>query len=83
MIECTVKLNSIFDPTSAALFIQKASQYKSHISLVSQEKTANAKSIMGLISLNLQADSEVKLVADGEDEQKALAELENILKAAI
>ena len=80
MVESSVQVNSIFEPNSAALLVQKASQYKSRISLVAEEKTANAKSIMGIISLNLTGGNIVKLVADGEDENQALPELENILR---
>ena len=83
MIEISIQVNSIFEPTSAALLVQKASQYKSRISLVSEEKTANAKSIMGIISLNLRGGNTVKLVADGEDEQQAIPEIEHILRDAV
>lgn len=47
-----------------------------------EEKTANAKSIMGIISLNLQGGQTVKIVADGEDEQKAIPEMEHFLATA-
>jgi len=80
LIESSIKVNSIFEPNSAAQLVQKASQYKSRISLVSDEKTANAKSIMGIISLNLRGGNIVKLVAEGEDEQQALPEIEHILR---
>lgn len=81
MIERSIQVQSIFEPNTAALLVQKASQFKSRISLVAEEKTANAKSIMGIISLNLGGNT-VKLVADGEDEQQVLPELELILTDA-
>ena len=82
MIESSIEVNSIFEPNAAAKFVQKASQFKSRISLISEEKTANAKSIMGIISLNLRGGNVVKLVAEGEDERQALPELEHILRDA-
>ena len=82
MLESSIRVNSIFEPNSAAKLVQKASQFKSRISLVSEEKTANAKSIMGIISLNLQGGNIVKLVVDGEDAEQAVPELEHILRAA-
>jgi len=81
LIERSIQVQSIFEPNTAALLVQKASQFKSRISLVAEEKTANAKSIMGIISLNLGGNT-VKLVADGEDEQQVLPELELILTDA-
>jgi len=80
VIERSVHVGSMLEPSVAALFVQKASQYKSRMSLVAEEKTANAKSIMGIISLNLRGGNLVKLVAEGEDEQQALPELELILR---
>ena len=35
------------------------------------EKNINAKSIMGMMSLNLIGGEEITVVTDGEDEQKA------------
>ena len=80
MIESSVMLNSILEPNSAAQLVQRASQFKSRISIVSEEKTANAKSIMGIISLNLVSGNIVKVVADGEDELEAMPELEHFLQ---
>jgi len=82
LIESSIQVNSIFEPNAAAQLVQKASQFKSRISLISEEKTANAKSIMGIISLNLRGGNVVKLVAEGEDESQALPELEHILRDA-
>lgn len=82
MIESSIQVHSILEPNSAAQLVQKASQFKSRISLVSEEKTANAKSIMGIISLNLVGGNIVKVIADGEDENQVLPELEQFLRSA-
>ncbi|MCL2404011.1 MAG: HPr family phosphocarrier protein [Defluviitaleaceae bacterium] len=58
------------------MLVQTASKFKSRISLVIDEKTANAKSIMGIISLNMQEGQAVKIMAEGEDASTAVAELE-------
>ena len=79
MIEKSIEVNSFFEPQRAALLVQKASQFKSRISIVADEKTANAKSIMGIISLNLRGGNVIKLVADGEDARQAVPALEEIL----
>lgn len=80
MIERSVKVSSILDPAEVAILVQKASQFKSRISLSVEEKTANAKSMLGIISLNLQHGQSVQLTADGEDEQQALPELEQLIQ---
>ena len=79
MIEHTIKVGPSYESKVVAELVQKASQFKSHISLVVEEKTANAKSIMGIISLNLQNGNTVSIVANGEDEKQAVAELEHII----
>jgi len=75
----TIQVGASFESKTLAELVQKASQFKSHISLVVEEKTANAKSIMGIISLNLQSGNTVSVVADGDDASMAVAELKNII----
>ena len=79
MVERVLKVGISFESTTVAKLVQKASQFKSHISLVVEEKTANAKSIMGIISLNLQTGHTVTIIANGEDEMEVLSELESII----
>jgi phosphotransferase system HPr (HPr) family protein len=79
MVEYEVKVGTGFESASAALVVQTASRFKSHVSLVMDEKTANAKSIMGIISLDLHGGYTIKIIADGEDEQQVVPELARIL----
>jgi len=79
MVENIVIIGQQMDSKVLAELVQKASQFKSHISLVVADKTANAKSIMGLISLNLQAGCEVKIIAHGEDAGDVMPALQPIL----
>lgn len=81
MTEKVIQVGRPFEMDLAAQIVQVASRFKSHISLVTGDKTANAKSIMGIISLALNDDSIVKIIANGEDGQQAIPELENILLA--
>ena len=55
----------------AAMLVQIASQYESSIYVESNEKRINAKSIMGMMSLNLIGGEEITVVTEGEDEEKA------------
>ena len=69
--EMEIKIPSGLDPSTIALFIQIASQYDSTVYLETEGRRINAKSIMGMMSLNLIGGEEITVVTDGEDEQKA------------
>lgn len=59
------------DGRPIALLVQQASQYASKVMIEVNEKKINAKSIMGMMSLNLNEGEEVTVLTDGEDEEKA------------
>ena len=63
----------------AALFVQKASSYPFAISVEKGGKSADAKSIISIMSLAVQKGDEVILRAEGENAQEALDALEEIL----
>lgn len=62
-----------------AMFVQVASQYESKIYLELEDKKINAKSIMGMMSLQLGNGEELTVVADGEDEADAIQGVEKLL----
>lgn len=64
-----------------AIFVQVASQYESSIYVESGNKKVNAKSIMGMMTLGLDAGEEVIVSANGADEEGAIAEIEKYLSA--
>lgn len=66
---------------SAAVFIQKASNYKSSIWIEKDERKANAKSLLGLLSLSIGNGARIAVIVSGEDENKASEELEEYLKS--
>lgn len=74
--EITVKIASGFESRPVAMFVQVASQFKSNIYVTLQDKTVNAKSIMGMMSLGVIEGESLLISADGEDEEKAMNELE-------
>ena len=76
MIERTVVIGSSFEARSAALLVQTASKFRSKIQIKLDERIANAKSIMGIISLGITDGQTVQLVADGDDARQALTALE-------
>ena len=76
MVEKSVVVTSFLEPSAVALLVQAASKFKSRISLIVDEKTANAKSIMGIISLNVQEGQPITIMADGEDAAEAVPALQ-------
>ena len=56
----------------ATCFIQKANEYKSAIWVERNERKANAKSLLGILSLGVIKGTEIKIIADGPDEKEAL-----------
>jgi len=71
----TVKLETGLQARPAAQFVQEANRYASHLFLEKDGKKVNAKSIMGLMSLAITKDEEIKLIADGADEDAAISSL--------
>ena len=64
-----------------ALLVQEASQYASKVYIQVDNKKINAKSIMGMMTLQLREGEEVLVKADGADEEEALEGIENYLKS--
>ncbi|MBU8877618.1 phosphocarrier protein HPr [Bacillus sp. FJAT-29790] len=64
----------------ATLLVQAASKFNSEIHLENKGKKVNLKSIMGVMSLGIGQGAEIKISAEGNDEQDALNSLEDTLK---
>ncbi len=78
--EMTVNLSGGMEARPVAVLVQVASQYDSSIYLqVGEGKRVNAKSIMGMMSLGLDAGEKVTVVTDGNDEETAMDEIEKYL----
>ncbi|MCI9076503.1 MAG: HPr family phosphocarrier protein [Dorea sp.] len=75
----TFKLNEGLDARPIALLVQEANQYASTVYIEVENKKINAKSIMGMMSLQLGNGEELTVVADGEDEEDAIQGVENFL----
>lgn len=74
-----LELKNGLEARPAALFVQIASKYESHISVSVNEKQVNAKSIMGMMSLGTIKGEQIEILADGEDEEEAVTALINFL----
>lgn len=67
----TIKISNGLEARPIALLVQVASQYESSIYVESEAKKVNAKSIMGMMSLNLSEGEKVTVLTEGEDEEMA------------
>ncbi len=65
----------------AGMLVKKAAEFKSTVEVVAKDKTVNAKSIMGIMSLGLAQGEELKLVVNGEDEEVALAAMVELVES--
>ena len=63
----------------ATFFIQKANEFKSSIWVEKEERRANAKSLLGVLSLGITGGTDIKILADGQDEQEAVDALKKLV----
>jgi catabolite repression HPr-like protein len=77
VVETKVKVlfSSGLHARPASLLVKKASGFISNVVLVKEGKTANAKSIIGVMSLAVTKGSEITLRAEGQDEEQAIQAL--------
>ncbi|MCL2212773.1 MAG: HPr family phosphocarrier protein [Oscillospiraceae bacterium] len=63
----------------ATMFIQKANSYTSSIWVEVENRRVNGKSLLGVLSMGLVKDTIFTLIADGSDEEDAVAGLVNLV----
>ena len=56
----------------ATFFIQKANEFKSSIWVEREERRVNAKSLLGVLSLGIVGGTNIRVIADGADEEAAV-----------
>ncbi|HBZ11658.1 MAG TPA: HPr family phosphocarrier protein [Bacillus bacterium] len=59
----------------ASILVQSASKFDSEINIEFNGKSANLKSIMGVMSLGIPKDAEFKIIVSGSDEDEAISVL--------
>ena len=75
----TVNLSTGLEARPVAQLVQVASQFNSEIYVEVGEKKVIAKSIMGMMTLGLDAGEVITLLANGEDEEAAMNSIERYL----
>ena len=64
----------------ATLFVQEAARFQSRIQVQVGEKSANAKSILGVLTLGALRGTTLRIQADGEDAEAAVQTLVSLVE---
>ncbi len=65
---------------AAAKLVQLANQFKSQVFISTERMSANAKSILGVLTLAAAKDTPVTIEVDGPDEAEAMEKLEALIR---
>ncbi|MDN7246178.1 phosphocarrier protein HPr [Planococcus shenhongbingii] len=63
----------------ASRLVQVVSPFTSDVKLEFKDKQVNMKSIMGVMSLGISKGKEIKIVADGKDEERLMAAVDELI----
>ena len=77
----TIQLSTGLEARPVAQLVQVASQFNSEIYVEVGKKKVNAKSIMGMMSLELDNGDEMTVSADGADEEAAIRDIEAFISS--
>ena len=66
---------------SRDVFIQKANEFKSSIWVEKEERRVNAKSLLGVLSLGIVGGTNIRIIADGADEEAAVDGLVSLVQS--
>ena len=75
----TIQIADGLEARPVAVLVQVASQYESKIYVEIDDKKVNAKSIMGMMTLGLNAGESIEISADGKDEDAAVQSIAGYL----
>ena len=79
--EVTVKNQIGLHARPATFFIQKANEFKASIWIEKEDRRVNAKSLLGVLSLGIVGDTQIKINADGTDEALAVDSLVRLVES--
>lgn len=68
----TIKNRAGIHARPAALIVNTANEYEAEVYLEKDEMRINGKSIMGIITLGAGYNTELNVIADGDDETEAV-----------
>lgn len=76
----TIEIAEGLDAGKIAVLVQRACKHSSSVYLQAEGKKVNAKSIMGMMNMGVNSGTDITIIADGEDEDAAITEMEAYLK---
>lgn len=76
-----IRLKQGLQARNAFQFVQKAASFNSEINIIKNEKSFEAKSIMGVMVAVIRKGEEITLTANGIDEQEAVEVLADFLSS--
>jgi phosphocarrier protein HPr len=79
--EVIVKNSTGLHARPATLLVKKASSFKSDVSIEFNGRKANVKSLIGVLSLGVTKNSNVKVIASGDDEGLAVDEVVKLIES--
>ena len=79
-IDCDLNLPRSLHARPAAKIAQKAREFKANILLISESGEADAKSMLDILSLAIQPESRLRLLANGEDAEAAIRAVLHIIQ---
>lgn len=66
-----------------SVLCNRSLDYKSTISIRTEDKTVNAKSVLGVLSACVRNGDEIELICEGPDEKEALAMISKIIQGGL
>lgn len=79
--DVTVNLPADSEARPVAVLVQLASKYESKIHILVMNKRINAKSIMGMMSLDFSQGDKLVIEAEGTDAEAAVEEIANYMES--
>ncbi len=76
----TIKNRAGIHARPSALIVKTANEYESEVFLELDDMKINAKSIMGIITLGANYKSIIQIIAEGEDEEKAVTAIARLFE---
>ena len=80
--DVTVKNQVGLHARPATFFIQKANEFKSSVWVEKEERRVKAKCMLGVLSLGIVGGTNIRIIADGVDEQAAVDSLVKLVESA-
>ena len=82
-IELVIENETGLHARPAKVLVNLAKQFKSNISIQHNGKKANAKSMVSVLTLGAVRGSDITVRVEGEDEEKAITELESAIRSGL